>query len=428
MRYTVRYAVAATLVAGAAASAHQHGHQHFHAKKDVASPVEKRDSGSVVEYVVAATETVYELGGELLDEDEAKEGIEGGNFVVIGETVPTYTPPPPPPKPTTSSSADLGAQFIESKSSTTSTTSTTSSAPPPPSTSSSPPPPKPKPSSGATGLDADFPDGELDCDTFPSDYGAVALDWLDFAGWSGIQRVPDYTKSSVSIFEIHTGIAGDGCEKNSMCNYACPPGYQPAQWPKAQGSTKESIGGLFCNSKGKLELTRESSKKLCEKGQGGVSIQNDLDEVVATCRTCYPGTEAMVIPFTANPGESVELTNPLQSEFMWDGLPTSAQYYVNKAGYATEDACVWNSPIDPEGAGNWSPAIIGVGKAEDGITYLSIFQNLPTSTAKLNFNVEITGDITSECSYVDGKWSGGGKDGCTTGMEDGGKAVFRFYK
>jgi SUN family beta-glucosidase len=198
-----------------------------------------------------------------------------------------------------------------------------------------------------------------------------------------------------------------------MCTYACPPGYQPSQWPKAQGSTKESIGGLFCNSDGYLELTRDSSKVLCEKGEGGVSIKNELSKVVATCRTVYPGTEAMVIPATANPGETVELCNPLQTEFMWDNLPTSAQYYVNKAGYSTEEACVWDSETDPEGAGNWSPMILGVGKAANGITYLSIFLNLPTSTAKLNFNIEIEGDITSECSYIDGKFSGGSSNGCT---------------
>lgn len=414
MKYAVRYTIAATLVAGAAAAGHHHGHQHFHAKKDVASPVERREADGVVEYVVAATETVYEMAGELLDADEAKDGLDSGNFIVIGETTPTYTPPPPPPKPTTTSAADLGAKFIESKSEEPkpTTTSTTSSAPPPPKPSPSEEPKKDTPTTGG-GLTSEFPSGEVKCSQFPSDYGAVPLKWLGFSNWSGIQRVPDYTKSSLSISEIHTGISGDDCEANSMCTYACPPGYQPSQWPKAQGSTKESIGGLFCNSDGYLELTRDSSKVLCEKGAGGVSIKNELSKVVATCRTVYPGTEAMVIPATANPGETIELCNPLQTEFMWDNLPTSAQYYVNKAGYSTEEACVWDSETDPEGAGNWSPMILGVGKAANGITYLSIFLNLPTSTAKLNFNIEIEGDVTSECSYVDGKFSGGSSNGCT---------------
>lgn len=412
MRYAVRYAIAATMVAGAAAAGHHHGHQHFHAKKEVASPVDKREADGVVEYVVAATETVYELAGELLDVDEAKEGLDAGNFIVIGETTPTYTPPPPPPEPTTTSAADMGAKFIESKSEAPETTST--SAPPPP--------PKPSPveepeeeeeTISGGGIDSDFPSGKINCTEFPSDWGAIPLKWLGFHGWSGIQRVPDYTLESTSIFEIHTGIDGDDCEAGSMCTYACPAGYEPSQWPEAQGSDKESIGGLFCNSDGKLELTRDTTKKLCQKGAGGVSIRNELTKVVNTCRTAYPGTEAMVIPATAEPGETVELTNPYQDEFKWAGSLTSAQYYVNKAGYSTENACCWTSPIDPDGAGNWSPMIIGVGKAPNGITYLSIFLNLPMSHAKLNFNIEIEGDITSECSYIDGKFSGGSSTGCT---------------
>lgn len=423
MKYALKYTIAATLAAGAAAAGHQHGHQHFHAKKDVASPVERREADEVVQYVVAATETVYELAGEQLDADEAKDGLDSGSFIVIGESTPSYTPPPPPPppKPTTSTSADFGAKFIESKSkapettsttSSTTSTSTTSSAPPPPPKPTHADPPKKNPPTTGGGLNSKFPSGEIKCSTFPSAYGAVPLKWLGFSGWSGIQRVPDYSKNALSILEIHTGISGDGCEEKSMCTYACPPGYQPSQWPDAQGSTKESIGGLYCNADGYLELTRDSSDVLCEKGAGGVTIKNDLKKVVATCRTVYPGTESMVIPATANPGETVELCNPLQDEFKWDDLPTSAQYYVNKAGLSTEQGCVWNSDIDPEGAGNWAPIIIGVGKAADGITYMSIFQNLPTSTAKLNFNIEIKGDVNSKCSYINGVFSGNG-DGCT---------------
>lgn len=430
MRYAVKYTLAATLVAGAAASGH-HNHQHFHAKKEAASPVEKREPDAVTAYVVDATATVYELNGEVVDAEEAKEGIDQGNFVVVGETTPTFSPPPPPPPPTTTSSSstpDLGAQFIESPS-----TTSTPPPPPPPSSSSAPAPsPSPVDTSGSSngggqGLDSKFPSGKVPCSEFPSDYGAVPLDWLDFGGWSGLQFVPNFFDGALSISDIITGISGETCSEQCMCSYACPPGYQKTQWPKAQGATLQSIGGLFCNSDGYLELTRPEYDTLCEKGVGGVSVQNDLDEVVATCRTDYPGTENMVVPATANPGETVDLCNPDQETYyIWDGSATTAQYYLNKAGISTEDACVWNSPVDPEGAGNWAPIILGVGKAADGNTYLSIFQNLPTSTAKLNFNVEVTGDVNAECSYIDGQWTGG-SSGCTTTLQPGGSAVYRFF-
>lgn len=420
MKSFINYTLAASLAAGVTAHGHHH-HQHHHAKKNAGSQVEKREPDAVTVYVAGPTETVYELAGELVDAEAAKDGLNDGHFIIVGETVPTYSAPPPPPEPTTSSApAEMGAQFIESKSS--------SAPPPPPTTTSAPtttsqPKPKPQPTTSAApepeapstggGLDSDFPSGEVKCSEFPSSWGAVALDWLDMGGWSGLQAVPGYSASSLSISEIHTGIAGETCEPGTMCSYACPPGYQKTQWPSAQGSTKQSIGGLYCNADGFLELTREDHTTLCEKGEGGVVIQNDLDDVVATCRTDYPGTENMVIPIFAQPGETLEVCNPDQNNYyIWDGMATSAQYYINKKGYKLGDACVWNSAIDPSGAGNWSPAILGVGKAADGITYISIFQNRPTSYAKLDFNIEIKGDVSGECWYKNGQWAGG-SDGCT---------------
>jgi len=427
MRYAINFALAASVVAGAAA--HQHGHQHFHARNQ-ASPVEERSEPENVKWVPGAVETVYELNGEVLEADEAKQGLEIGDFVVVGETMPTVAPPPPPPAPkpkpkpkTTSKEADLGAQFIEQE---------TSSPPAPKPTAAPKPKPKPKPSppTGGQGLDSPFPNGKVKCSEFPSSYGAVALDWLKFGGWSGLQFVPDFSEGDVSISNIITGIAGDTCAEHCMCSYACPPGYRKTQFPKAQGATKQSIGGLYCNSEGYLELTRPDHETLCEKGVGGVTIKNDLDEVVSTCETDYPGTEGMVIPSIAGPGETVELNNPDQvAGFKWDGLPISAQYYINPKGYTKEDGCVWNSKKGPDKAGNWAPVIAGVGKAEDGNTYLSIFQNKPTSFAKLDFNIEIKGDTNSKCAYINGQWIGGGdgEEGCTTTIPEGGKAVFRFF-
>lgn len=438
MKNIITYTLAATLAASA--SAHQHGHGHHH-RRQAGTKVQKRSPAVVTEYVVAATETIYELAGEKLENHKAEAGLDGGNLVVVGESIPTYQPPPPA-KTSTKAEATFGAQFIESEI----TPEPTTVAEPEPTTIaaevySAPAPVQSKPaksggsksggsssgSSSGSGVDRQFPSGKVLCSEFPSEYGAVALDWLKMDGWSGIQFVPGYTSGSASISEIHTGIDGDSCTKGAMCSYACPAGYQKTQWPKAQGSTKESIGGLYCNSQGYLELTRDEFDTLCDPGVGGVSIQNDLDESVATCRTDYPGTESMVIPAIAEAGGSVAICNPNQDKYyVWDGSGTSAQYYINKKGYATEDACVWNSSKDPKGAGNWSPLILGVGQAADGITYISIFQNLPTSTAELDFNVEIKGDVNSKCSYINGQWTGGAS-GCTTGLKAGGKAIVRYF-
>jgi hypothetical protein len=427
MKNVFAVTLAASLVAGSAAS-HNH-HQHLHAKKHGAPDAVKREPNVVTQFVAGPTQTVYEIGGKILNAQEAKDGLKDGNYVVIGESTPTFSEPPPPPKPTTSSAPALGAQFLESKVTTSTSTSEPPPPPPKPSTTSTPPPPPPSPSPSkpdySEGIDSDFPSGEIDCSEFPSAWGAVGLDWLEMSGWSGIQNIPGYVKGALSISTIHTAIEGDSCEPNSMCSYACPAGYQKSQWPDAQGSTLQSIGGLYCNSDGKLELTRKESNRLCEKGQGGVFVQNDLDEVVTLCRTDYPGTENMVIPVECGPGELCEVTNPLQDEFKWNDMLTSAQYYVQKKGYTKEFSCKWVVPEDPEGAGNWSPSIFGVGKV-GGITYLSIFPNLPTSHAELDFNMELKGDVNAECSLIDGVYAQSAT-GCTTGLSTG-KAILRYFK
>ncbi|KAK3192824.1 Beta-glucosidase (SUN) [Lecanicillium sp. MT-2017a] len=432
---SITYTLVATMAAGATAS-HHHGHQHLHAKKG--SKVQQRAPDVVTEVVVGATETVYVLGDDVLPAGKAENGLENGDFVIVGESTPTYSPPPPPPKPTTSK--DLGAQFIESKS-------TPPPPPPPPKTTSTPPPPpasskKPQVaqaqaasssesgsgSNGVTGVNAKFPSGEIDCSEFPSQYGALPVDWLGQKGWTSLQHVSGFVPGLTNaISNIVGGISGGSCKPETFCSYACEPGYQKMQWPEAQGSTGQSVGGLWCNKDGKLELTNNNCETLCAPGVGGVTIQNDLTEIVSTCRTEYPGSEAMVIPFPAQPGGSVTLTNPDQSTYyQWQDQATSAQYYLNNKGLTPEEACVWDCAKDHDSCGNWAPIIIGVGRAKDGITYLSLFQNRPTSSAILDFNVEIKGDVNSKCSFINGQWTGG-NDGCTTGMPSGGKAVIRFF-
>lgn len=138
------------------------------------------------------------------------------------------------------------------------------------------------------GLDQEFPDGEIDCTNFPSNYGPISIEWANLGGWSGIQYV---TIQGDLVTHIDTAIpGGDGCKPGAMCSYACPPGYQKSQWPPTQGATGQSVGGLSCNSNGKLSLTNPGlSKTLCIQGTGAVTVQNKLSNNAAICRTDYPG-------------------------------------------------------------------------------------------------------------------------------------------
>ena len=138
------------------------------------------------------------------------------------------------------------------------------------------------------GVDQEFPDEELDCAAFPSDYGAIEIPWMGIGGWSGIQY-PIIEGNSVT--HIDTAVpGGKNCTAGAMCSYACPAGYQKSQWPSAQGSTGQSVGGLLCNQNNKLTLTNPGlSKNLCIKGTGATMVKNQLRVNAAICRTDYPG-------------------------------------------------------------------------------------------------------------------------------------------
>ncbi|KAI1845703.1 hypothetical protein JX265_008686 [Neoarthrinium moseri] len=402
----------------AAAQPHGHNHAHLHQKKG--SPVEARDP-DVVTTIVPATETAYVLGDQVVTPEEAKAGIDKGLYIVVGETTPTYTPPP------VSSTAKLDAQFLQktSKTSTSSTpqpTSTTTSAAPAATSSKAA-------TSGATGVDAEFPSGEIDCSDFPSEYGAIGVDWLGTSKWSSIQKTPSYSFGIDSVISyIVAGVTGDGCTKGAFCSYACPDGYVKSQWPSAQGATGQSIGGLYCNAQGKLELTRPEYKTICQKGIGGVKIVNKLNVGCAVCRTDYPGSEAMVLPLWTEPGNTYDLTNIASSAYYeWDGKATTLQYYVNPRGVSVEDGCVWDSPTNPDSAGNWAPLNIGTGQSSDGITYLSVFKNQPTTTAPLDFDIVVSGDISGSCAYKNGAFTDG-SNGCTVGVSDGKTAIITFQE
>lgn len=437
MKGITKFALAASLVAGTQAS-HHHHHRHHHARRLVEN-VEKR-SPDVVKYVEGPIVAVYELDGKVVEPEKAKAGIADGLYAVVGETTPKFTPPPPPPPPpppastptTSSMSTSQAAQFFEQKATPTPVTTPSSSSPTP----SSPGAGSGSGSSagpgctvfGPTGIDADFPSGEIDCSCLPTQFGVQPVNRLGMDGWLSFQQ-PDDKKwtPGVMINTIHQPISG-GCPLNTFCAYACPNGYQKTQWPvSSQGATGQSIGGLWCNSKGKLELTRPEVPKLCQKGAGGVFVENKLKDVANICQTNYPGDEKMSIATETKPGSKVELMNPdAKTSYWWKGSPTSAQYYLNNEGVEVAEACTWKSSKYPDSAGNWSPANLGVGKDIHGITYISIFWNLPTSSAKLDYNVEITGDISAPCALKNGVFTGGG-NGCTTAIsKPGGTATIVF--
>lgn len=271
--------VALTLATAGSLVTAQHHHQHRHHQH-------KRED--VVES--SATVVQYELDGKPISLKQVCAGLADNTLKFANNDHPTgicdnLSSAAAPASTPELTSAFAPAQFIELSSVVTSATPTSASSSetvqtPAASSSSA------SSSSTATGLDADFPDGELDCSTFPSEYGAIPLDYLKLGGWSGIQYV-SYAGNFIN--DIVTAVAGDTCKDGAMCSYACPPGYQKSQWPSTQGATGQSVGGIECRN-GKLHLTNPSlSKKLCIPGVGGVHVQNTLGETVAVCRTDYPG-------------------------------------------------------------------------------------------------------------------------------------------
>ncbi|EPQ66110.1 Protein of the SUN family [Blumeria graminis f. sp. tritici 96224] len=265
-----------------------------------------------------------------------------------------------------------------------------------------------------------FPSGKVDCSEFPSKYGAVPADWIQLNGWTGVQKTSEYNTAAKAISHIETAVAGEGCVPGSFCSYACPAGFQKSQWPSAQGATGQSIGGLYCNTNGKLELSRSAAPNLCTPGVGDVKVRNSHSKNVAICRTDYPGTEAETIALNALPGSTVKVTCPDSKEYYrtQDDGPTSAQYYINPSGYDVKDACTWGTA--GSNLGNWAPVNMGVGKGDSGSTFISLFPNAPTNpNGVLDFNIDIKGDVTGSCSYRNGKYYKDGVEsptGCTVSL------------
>jgi hypothetical protein len=150
------------------------------------------------------------------------------------------------------------------------------------------------------------------------------------------------------------------------------------------------------------------SSNLCIKGtdQINVQVKNTLGKNVAVCRTDYPGTESETVPVDIAGGSTNALACPdADKYYKWKGGATSAQYYINPAGVAVSDACQWGTAANPWG--NFAPTNLGVGW-KDGRAWLSVFQNHPTTDAKLDYTITIKGDgISGTCRYQNGQYCGG---------------------
>jgi hypothetical protein len=387
------------------AEAHAHNHAHLHAARH-GSPLEVREPAVVTTTVDGPVTTVYVLNGKDIPYSQAEQGLNDGEYVLLPPSTPST------PSTLTPNSSVAPPEFLQEVTSTSSSISV-----PPTTTALTPTSPvvAPVSSSGSGNINADFPSGTIPCTEFPAEYGAVPLSYLDLGGWSGVQQVPSFINGVTdAISDIITAIAGSSCTPNSFCSYACPAGYQKSQWPSPQGSTGQSIGGLYCNTDGMLELSRTAVPQICIPGQGGVQVSSSLLANACICRTDYPGTESETIPLDVTPGGIFPLTNPDQATYYsWEGSDTSAQYYINPSGYPCSEACVWGSA--GSNLGNWAPVNCGVGWSA-GVTYLSLFPNAPTNPdGKLGFDVTING-ANEVCSYSGGSYYLNGVEspnGCT---------------
>jgi SUN family beta-glucosidase len=391
-----RLLLAATAVV-AAANPHPHKHRHLH-------NLNERD---VTTTDVIATATVYEITGTQIPKDQACAGVAEGKYTWRNPADASVCASPPSAAATSAAASSSAAaatpsagQFFGSPNNSGAGSGQWTGWT----------------DNGGSGVNAPFPDGTLDCSTFPSAYGAMSVNYLNMGGWIGLQNVGDSAVAGGAIGTINTLLSGDGCREGVMCSYACPAGYTKTQWPAQQGANGESVGGLACSG-GKLRLTNPSYQTLCMAGAGGVQAQNNAGGVVSICRTDYPGTESETVPVAIQPGSTSELNCPdAATAYKWQGKDTSAQYYLNPIGVGPEQACQWGDGSQP--IGNWAPINFGVGK-KDGKVWLSMFQNKPTTFAKYQGKVELQGDLSDKCYYQNGMFygaTGANADGCTVSL------------
>ncbi|KAF2269907.1 SUN-domain-containing protein [Lojkania enalia] len=431
-------------VTWASARAHPRHHGHYHVGRGTPKRA-PHPTGAVV-YVPGPVETViiYELNGQQISEHEVHQGIANGTLT-WGEDGNLSTSISLPPAPTPSPSEehhDPGPKLEhvteptqapappESSSHAIAPSSTVEDYEPVPSTA----PPPSDHNSLCIDCDKEFPSGDFSCDEFPRGYGATPLSHEGLGGWTGIQD--PHERGAAGFDDIETiphGTCHDGscCTPGRFCSYNCPNPYLKMAWPKKQGATKQSVGGLYCNADGKLEMPEGSlAKTLCARGTDRckVMVQNKLSQSVSICRTDYPGTESETLPLTVKPGETAELAVPSMAQYYhWDDKPTSAQYYINNQGVPEHDACTWSDGSSP--VGNWAPLNFGAGwdDIKMNMGFMSLSQNRPTNDKdRLNFSITFEGNDTinpckfnsSTGEYCDNKGCRRDK-GCTATVRSG---------
>lgn len=289
-------------------------------------------------YAPAPVETiiVYELDGHLISEEDARRGIANGTLrwgdngrLSTSVNLPVALPTTPPSAPSTEvkepvqkqptttqvQQVETPAPAASTKEAPTTAAPATSAAPttssaPAPQQESSAPAPAPAPAPDASpddpndlvdangncaSCDKPFPNGVIPCSQFPYGYGAMPLNNEGLGGWSGIQD-PVYrgVDGFDNIRTVVKGSCSDGscCTEGTYCSYGCPNPYLKLSFPKKQGKTGQTVGGLYCNDQGMLEMADGSiGKTLCGKGSNKmtVKVQNKLTKSVSICRTDYPG-------------------------------------------------------------------------------------------------------------------------------------------
>lgn len=280
------------VAAAATALAKPHGHAHRHG-------IAKR--GSPVVYAPGPVETVivYELDGHSISEDDVRKGIANGTLTWgedgnLSSSIPVVSLVAIP-APTANANAAQPDQPEQEP----------DVAQPEPeheSPSQSPSFPgsyEPLDKDGnCPDCDKEFPNRHFDCGSFPTGFGAIHVGNEGLGGWSGIQAPAKRDVAGFhDIMTVPTGSCPDGncCTPGRFCSYACPNPYLKMSFPKMQGARKESVGGLFCNQNGKLEMADGSiAKTLCGIGSTRmrVFVQSKLSKPVSICRTDYPGLQS----------------------------------------------------------------------------------------------------------------------------------------
>ncbi|KAI8943209.1 hypothetical protein NX059_001234 [Plenodomus lindquistii] len=326
--------IVAALVAGAAASPYSLRHRHAHGL------VKRQSRADSVVYVPAATVTsiVYWLDDHAISEDEVRQGIANGTLIwgddgvlststnvpiALATSAPASASEAPvaqesfqhqPVEPVSSAQLEPPAQPEPSAQPEPPTSQAApvteaaqpSSNPAPSDSFDSSPPPQSDSSSRnwadlvdqdgyCASCDKEFPNNKIPCTEFPYGYGALPIVHEGLGGWSGIQD-PQYSGGDGfdDITTVVKGSCSDGscCTAGSFCSYGCPNPYLKLSFPSKQGRTGQSVGGLYCNNNGYLEMADGSlGKTLCGQSSKSmtVKVQNNLSKSVSFCRTDYPG-------------------------------------------------------------------------------------------------------------------------------------------